>query len=146
VAVVVTVPRSLLKRYLIQVAQDDDRLELESGRRQSKTRMQEVLQWEMAICGAAFVFVLVLSLLCIRYVAGRVEGSVTVTDYILRNCDGIGFAIVLEPLLGLVLPHLGNGPPHVGFFGRWRLERDHFEEDYGGKAYDEKVGLNDLPQ
>lgn len=130
VLLAVTIPRNCLKRYLTDVSQADERMELEDGADEQlasiRCREQEATQWEMAVCGLAFIVMVVISFLCTRYVSDHVEGSTT--TFILRNSDGLAFAIILEPLIGLILPHMRHHPVTFGFFGRWRAERDVTEE------------------
>lgn len=140
VLVAVTAPRNVLKRYLVSITQQDERMELEDGRRPAGDGVQSALQWEIAFCMTCFVFTTVFSVLCIMYVSHHIEGSVT--EFIIRNTDGLGFAFILEPLLGLINPYIAHSRVCVGFFGRWREERDDYEEHWA-ETGTEKVGMSD---
>jgi len=123
-----TVPRNILRLYLVQVSQQDVVLEVESGQPQREARARRDLQWEFAFLGGCVVGTILTCLGCIWYIQSATKRPLD--SLITANLDAIAFAFVLEPLLDVLFPLVGMGAHEgrwtTGFFGRWRAERDAF--------------------
>lgn len=140
----VTLPRNILKYYLINATQEDSTIEQQEGEAHSdtvrvKSLKDDALQKELIVLGTALIFACAVAGICISYIAKVVENEEgqSVTTALGKNCDGLAFAFVIELLLDMVLPFMQKGsgnPPAAtggsgwgGYFARWALERD-FEE------------------
>lgn len=131
VLVFATAPRNLLKLYLMDVSQADSVLELEGGdgaRNRAKIRQAETKEYILLTVAA--VLTVAICVFCVGFVKSHTADPLA--QVLRRNCDGIGFAFVLEIAFDLLIPFWGDAEyAHqvtLGFFGRWRWERD----DYAG--------------
>mmetsp|Transcript_4991 Transcript_4991/g.12154 ORF Transcript_4991/g.12154 Transcript_4991/m.12154 type:complete len:663 (+) Transcript_4991:52-2040(+) len=139
--VLVTVPRNVLKLYLIQITQEDSLEELEEGANPDGARVRSALQWEigfLALCGVLCGLTVAICTIYIQSATTQPLGEV-----LRENCDGLGFAFILEPLFDLVIPFVGldayEGTWTLGFFGRWRRERNHYESKVHQQQNAEKL-------
>jgi len=136
ILVCVTVPRNVLKLYLIQVVQQDTVLELEEGHHGEGGHTRKAFVWEVTFLFFCFLLCLATCAACSSYILAA--SSLGLGAALLQNTDGLAFAVVLEPLIDLAMPFVGldayDGAWTFGFFGRWRRERDHFA--YAGTALD----------
>lgn len=121
-----TIPRNVLKLYLIQITQLEEEFELEGGH-SDMFKAEGALQWEVIVLGGFFVLAICVACLCTVYIKSHSGNSVIWV--LARNSDGLCFSFLLELLFDLVIPYF---PPDrdltLGFFGRWRMERDDYEE------------------
>jgi len=124
----VTLPRNLLKLYLVQITQQDAVMELEEGQHPDSARCRQALQWEIGFLAFCCLICGLTVAICVVYIQ---NATTTPLGEVLRsNADGLAFAFVLEPLIDLFVPFVGldsyEGTWTLGFFGRWRRERDYF--------------------
>lgn len=136
ILVAVTLPRNILKLYLIQITQQDYVEELEEGAGPDGNRARSALQWEVGFLAICILICAVMVAACVFYIQAATTQSL---GLVLRsNCDGLGFAFILEPLIDLFVPFVGldayEGTWTLGFFGRWRRERDHYAATRGMKG------------
>lgn len=124
----VTLPRNVLKLYLISIAQQDAYEELEGGHKVDGDRVRNALAWELGFLAFCALICGLTVAICTLYI--RSATTMPVGEVLRNNCDGLGFAFVLEPIFDLVVPFVGldsyEGTWTLGFFGRWRRERDYY--------------------
>lgn len=82
------------------------------------TRCANAVWWESAFFASAMAFVLVICSVSINIIH---QHQRPLWRTVLCNCDGLGFAFVLELVFGLLIPAKGfrDGKRHWGFFARW---------------------------
>lgn len=124
----VTLPRNILKLYMIQIAQQDTVLELEEGREPDEALTKSAFEWEVTFLLGVTMACIATCFVCGSYIMSAQSNPLeTVLMY---NCDSLGFAAIMEPLIDMFVPYVGlddyAGSWTVGFFGRWRRERDHY--------------------
>lgn len=124
VAAIVTGPRNLIKLYLRHVATAADEEVLDHGYRRRGWHVFQLELYEGFVLFTLLGLSIVLSYFCCVYVARG--SSDPLYKEILRSCDGLAFAFVLELLIMLVMPHkaqcLLEEPIVFGFIGQWRRE------------------------
>jgi len=125
----VTLPRNLLKVYLNKITQQDEVEELEEGHRPAGDHVSRALQWEIAFLALCVLSCALTVGVCVLYI--KSASSLYLGQVLADNCDGLGWAFILEPLFDLVIPFLGlhtkDSSWTLGFFGRWRQERQYYE-------------------
>jgi hypothetical protein len=122
---IVIVPRNLLNYYLKGIATEDSVKVLEEGfldKSEEAQRAQNMEAGLMALCGAVTIVVCVLSCFYIRS-----HSTEPVGDVLLQNADGLGYIFVLDILVDIFWPKELKGRFLLGFFHRWRVERDQEE-------------------
>mmetsp|Transcript_63455 Transcript_63455/g.147874 ORF Transcript_63455/g.147874 Transcript_63455/m.147874 type:complete len:591 (-) Transcript_63455:94-1866(-) len=132
VAVLVTIPRNLLKFYLVDLSMEAEEMELE-GPADNKAKVRAVQRYEIIFLTGAIVVSIGTGVLCSLYIKAHTDK--TLIHVLAENTDGLGFGFILEFLFDLVLPYY-TGPEKeeqfvMGFFGRWYLEYSDF---HSGKS------------
>lgn len=164
VCVCATLPRNLLKIYLINVAQQENELELEGGHNSRSDEMiREAATYEYVVLAVCIAVTIVVCVLCSNDIRSRTEKPLL--QVLGANCDGLVYAFSLEILFDLFMPFFGEGrysqQMTLGFFGRWCWERDDFtspqwpkgtqdnelqETHYAQKAQDDIYGKDKRTQ
>jgi len=129
VLVAATIPRNILKLYLMNLTTLDSQIELEGGTDgRSKEKIRRAQRYEFIFLAGCVVVTTAVVIFCVAFIkshSGKPVGSV-----LLRNCDGLSFAFILEILFDLCIPFWGDAEYKsqvtLGFFGRWVWERDDF--------------------
>lgn len=126
----VTAPRNLLKLYLIRISQQDTKLEL-SGVKVEERDVMLSLFHQIAVMILLGTVTIMICWLCARYIISHEDNDDGLWIELLRNSDGLCFMFTLEIVFDLIVPapHSIAGRPErfvVGFFGRWRNERDFY--------------------
>jgi len=148
--VLVTVPRNVLKRYLLKVVIEEDAIIDRSLN--GKARWQEVVRnkvfrqtcdkqasshwrrrvndklrtarahmWELVFCTVCTLVTLAVCAACSWCIVASGE---PLHWALLKSCDGLAFANILELILDLVMPCSSiDGAWQFGFFGQWWRER-----------------------
>lgn len=148
--VLVTVPRNVLKRYLLKIAIEEDTIIDRSLN--GKARWQEVVRnkvfrqscdkqasshwrrrvddtlrtarahmWEFVFCTVCLLVTTSVCAACSWYIVANGE---PLHWALLASCDGLAFANILELILDLVAPSSSiDGAWQFGFFGQWWRER-----------------------
>jgi len=126
----VTIPRNGFKLYLSQIAQEDTWWELKRKNKGGVELSRQAFKWEMSFLLTAAFACAITCFACASYIMAASTTSLGAT--LKYNSDGIAFAAIVEPLLDLVSPLVGiesqSGSWTLGFFGRWRRERDFFQQ------------------
>lgn len=126
---IVAVPRNVLTWYLQGIATEDSVMVLEEGATYQEDATQRSLNWEIGVLAICAGITLVVSVLCWIYINSHLKFSSqdSALDVILQNCDGLGYIFVLDILFDIALPKELKGSFLIGFFQRWRVERDEVE-------------------
>eukprot|EP00419_Tripos_fusus_P063484 CAMPEP_0172905296 /NCGR_PEP_ID=MMETSP1075-20121228/174360_1 /TAXON_ID=2916 /ORGANISM="Ceratium fusus, Strain PA161109" /LENGTH=556 /DNA_ID=CAMNT_0013762501 /DNA_START=16 /DNA_END=1683 /DNA_ORIENTATION=- len=125
----VTLPRNLLKLYLIRISQADVKLELSGAVVEEKDVMSQWI-FQAVVMVLIATLTIIICMLCTQFISNRSEESLSTV--LGRNGDGLCFMFTLEIVFDLIIPapfSVGGCPEKfaVGFFGRWRAERDFYE-------------------
>lgn len=126
ISALVTAPRNLVKLILKSVAVQAAELRIEQGARLHGVRISKALHREIAILICSLVLASLLCILTMKVLTDRGRDAMEIMK---ENCEGMGYAIVLELIVGLIFPYSADGPNgekkwNIGFFGRWRYEKE----------------------
>lgn len=137
-----TIPRNILKLYLIRISEQDAMLVVDEGQVMDGDASRAAFAWEVTVLAVCLAAVGLTCLGCALYI--RSVSTESLADLLGKNTDGLGFAFILEPLLDLFIPYIGvgryEGTWAFGFFGRWRMERDAFAAGYKGATEEPEEG------
>lgn len=119
---IVTVPRSLLQMYLRSYATADAKLVLEGGMLQTSEEASRAVCWELGVLSMALAVTVGVAVCCCISIHSRT--TFTILEVIQSNLDALGYIFVLDILFDIIWPKELKGRFLLGFFHRWRVERD----------------------
>jgi len=132
VLMVVTIPRNLLRMYLLRIAVEDANQFVFHGARIQGQRVFAALVWELIFIFCMVLSTFIICCICSIYITRHIADPLL--QVLARNTDGILYAIVLEPIFDLILPNPGSDPVKrnwtIGFIGNWLQERSAAREQY----------------
>jgi len=123
----VTLPRNMLKLYLVKISQADTQDELRGVQGES---VMGHLFYEIVVMVLVGTVTVIACMFCASFITTRAEKDLWTVLF--RNSDGLCFMFMLEVVFDIVVPapYSVAGCPErfaVGFFGRWRAERALYE-------------------
>lgn len=128
-----SVLRIALKYFLMTQAIEKSARELENTSAIGGKNRRVVSQKELGIVMGYAIFAFLVALASISIIN---SAQADLGPTLQSSLDVLGFIYVLDLLADLLTPFLGNDAFHgnwtVGFFGRWRHERDEFEANKKG--------------
>jgi len=142
----VTLPRNLLKLYLVKISQQDMNLE-RSGVQVQQTDLWATWFFEIAVLVFVGTVTAIVCMLCAKFITEHAEDGLWTV--LCRNSDGLCFMFTLEIVFDLLVPapfSIAGYPQRfaVGFFGRWRSERNFYEPLQNAEAA--KWGVTDASE
>lgn len=148
IAVLVTVPRNIVKYYIEKLALQDDLDMMGRAGTGRHKKAQQSRTWELTMM---IIIALITILLCLLSVGWMKEilPDESVLDHLRWHCDGLAWAFVIQLVFDIILPYkaprdlqTSSRPVWcVGFFGRWLLENDRMalQRHYESRSYFRKV-------
>lgn len=128
IVIMVLFLRNTLKLVLMHVAIEASARELEAKGVIGAKTTREISSKEMAILGAYALGSVAVAMTCSALIG---MSDVSVGSALRSSIDVFGYIYVLDYLADLITPFLGHDAFHgvwtLGFFGRWRHERDEYE-------------------
>lgn len=123
-------PRNVLRLYLIHINVQQEMSELSQGFEQGPAAKQALTR-EVIFFSVALVVIALICLACSFYILQSTDQFLGLA--LLQGLPALGFAFILEPLFDLIVPCVSKTANDedswvIGFFGRWRLERDTYPD------------------
>eukprot|EP00929_Paragymnodinium_shiwhaense_P020869 TRINITY_DN13771_c0_g1_i1.p1 TRINITY_DN13771_c0_g1~~TRINITY_DN13771_c0_g1_i1.p1 ORF type:complete len:635 (-),score=120.72 TRINITY_DN13771_c0_g1_i1:28-1932(-) len=119
-------PRVAMKNYLQRVAVQDSVAVLEEGAREHGIRHAKALMWEIATFMTFGIMTVIICILCAKGITGA---GYPLWPSLCGSSDALCGAFVMEAIFELIMPmhaksKTGEDTYMIGFFSRWRHERD----------------------
>jgi hypothetical protein len=140
---VATIPRNAIRWYFLRMNMSISQLQLDKGLDDDIMRLyfdgtmeevdedvQKAVIWEWVTIVFTLLSTAAVVVISVGYLNHHRRGD-SMYEILARNCDGLGFAFVLELAFDLLLPRRSQDPNSglcIGFFHAWYRERQHIEE------------------